>query len=149
MSDPQQPGYPGGPPPGGGWAPPPGGGYGNGGWGQPPPPPQWNQPPPGYPPPPQGGGGGGTDALAIIGMVTGILGLLTSWCCWLIGLPFAITAVVCGIIGLGKAQNEPQAAASKGFYIASLALGGLAILIGVAMMVLFGLSSALSSRWKP
>lgn len=143
------PGGPGAPGMGGGGygAPPGGGGYGApppGGGGFGPPPGGFGPPggPPGFPPPggmgPEGAGGG-APVLAIIAMVIGILSIPGACCCSFFSTPFSIAAIVMGIIGIKQSATTGK---GKGFSIAGLATGVVAIII-VAIAMIFHLSSGL------
>ena len=135
MEDPNQP-QPGQPPPS---QPPPG---------QPPP----SQPPPGQPPPPPSApqappGYGAPSApktgqppLSIVSLVTGILGVLTFWCC--IGWPASIAAIVTGILGRRQA---PERGASPTMATIGLILGIAGIVIAIGWAVLVGISGGFNA----
>ena len=85
----------------------------------------------GYP----GGGGAQTDPLAIVSLVTGILSLLTGWCCALFFVVFALVSVITGIVSLSRIKSEPQRYTGKG-----LAWGGIgcciaAVVVFILLMV--------------
>jgi len=72
------------------------------------------------------------DWMAIVSLVTGILGL----CAWLLpicGFPIAIAAIVFGVLGLKSSKRT--------LAIVGLALGGLCILLSIVSMII-GLVSA-------
>jgi uncharacterized protein DUF4190 len=116
MDDPNQPQGPQGPP------------------SQPPPaqPPPAQPPPPGQPPP---GGAGppppppptGQPPLSIVALVTGILGILTGWCC--LGVPLSVAAIVTGILGRKQA---PERGVSPTMATWGLVLG----IVGLVLVVL-------------
>ncbi|WP_182375938.1 DUF4190 domain-containing protein [Nocardioides sp. WS12] len=108
----------------------------------------YNEPPYGTPPPPPGGGYGGpgqpygqpafgagggqptqTSVLAIVSLVTGILGLL---CCTYFVL--GIAATVTGF--LAKKEIDEGKKTGKGLAIAGLSLGIASIVIGVIVWIL-------------
>jgi hypothetical protein len=62
--------------------------------------------------------------LSIISLITGIIGLLSSWAIW--GLIFSIAAIVLGFLGKSK---EP---AAKGFWLTGIITG----FVGVAEAVI-------------
>ena len=121
------PGYgpPGGGPPGGygppggppGYGPPPGGGFG---------------PPPGGFGPPGGpmmmGGGPRFNPLAIVSMVLGILSI-PGCCCWFLGAPMAIAALVLGIVAFGKIRSNPQVFKGGGMAIAGIVCASVGLLL--------------------
>lgn len=152
--DPNQP-PPGGtpPPPPGGTPPPPPGGtppppppgapgtpppaYG----GYTPPPDQYGQPP-AYPPPGAPGGYGGgpggygggepkNNVLAIVGLVTGILGLIP--CCWGI---FSIAALVLGIIGNKQIGESGGTQKGEGMAKAAIILGAVGLILNIGWIIL-------------
>jgi len=83
---------------------------------------------PGYMPPQQPQG---SSTLAIISLVCGIVGLITTCCCGVLGLPVPIAAIVCG----GICLSQPNAQ-GKGMAIAGVALGVLCLIAGVALLIL-------------
>lgn len=154
---------------GGGYGPPPGGGgggyggppgYGGGGYGGPPPPP----PPGGFggpfgPPGPQmpgpmgpGYGYGGppesSNGLAVGSLICGIFALPTTCCCSIASFPFAIAAIIMGVIAMSKAKSEPQVyGGGKNMAIAGLACGALAIVMAIALLAL-GMGQALIEQYQ-
>ena len=110
-------------------------------WGAPPP----QQPPPGYGPAPYGqapaGGWGAPQAapsngLAIGALVLGIGSLLFALIPFVgfASVPFAIGAVVLGVIGLGKSREIGQ---GKGLAVGGLVTGALALAVSVLYVLLF------------
>jgi Domain of unknown function (DUF4190) len=116
--------------------------------GQPQPgPPGPETPQPGQvPPPPQAGRGPpppaqtGQPPLSIISLVTGILGLLTFWCC--IGWPASIAAVVTGILGRKQA---PERGASPTMATIGLVLGIIGIVLAIGWTVIVGFSGGFNA----
>ena len=117
------------------------------------PPPAWGAPPPQQPPPPPGygpasygqapaGGWGATpqappsNGLAIGALVLGIGSLLFAFIPFVgfASVPFAIGAVVLGVIGLGKSREIGQ---GKGLAIGGLVTGALALAVSVLYVLLF------------
>jgi hypothetical protein len=110
-------------------------------WGAPPPP-----PPPGYGPAPYGqppaGSWGAPQAappsngLAIGALVLGIGSLLFAFIPFVgfASVPFAIGAVVLGVIGLGKSRENGQ---GKGLAIGGLVTGAVALAVSVLYVLLF------------
>lgn len=81
----------------------------------------------GYQTAPQGNG------LAVTALVLGILGVLVSWipCVgWVLGLLFAVLAIIFGFVGKSKAS---QGAPYGGVAIAGLATGFLALIIAIGV----------------
>ena len=73
----------------------------------------------------------GQGGLAIAAFVCGLGGIFTSWCC--IGLPLAIAAVVCGILGKKDAEKR---GASNWMWMTGLILGAVALVIFVIMLII-------------
>ncbi|WP_158282946.1 DUF4190 domain-containing protein [Nocardioides silvaticus] len=115
------------PPPGGGGygAPPPGGGYG--GYGGPPPGGGYG----GYGQPPGFGPQQSTSVMAIISLVTGILGIL---CCgWFI---FSIAALILGFLGRNEINQSQGTKKGAGLALAGLILGAVGMALGILNWVL-------------
>jgi hypothetical protein len=80
-------------------------------------------------------------AIMGIGSIPGAL-----LCCFFalpgLAIPFAIAGVVCGFIGMGKANKEPQLYSGKGLAIAGLvcAFAGLALGLGLQILVIVGMA---------
>lgn len=113
-------------PPNYGSPPPGGGGYGGYG-GQPP---YGGQPyggQPGF-----GGQPAGTSVLAIIGLVTGILGLIPClWGCFV----FSIAAVVLGVLGQNEVKQGKKT--GKGLALAAIITGAIGIALSILVVVLY------------
>ena len=102
-----------------------------------------------------------TDGLAIGSTICGAVALLTEpfgCCCFVghfVGFPLGIAAVVCGIFSLRRIKNEPGRYTGQGLAITGLSLGGVALLIGVASVILLAVGFAMDdgsnpfSDWKP
>lgn len=73
-----------------------------------------------------------SNGLAIASLVLGIVGLLFGCCTGVVGLPFAIAALITGIIGMKKVDAETG---GKGLAIAGIVLGVIGILIGIVMII--------------
>jgi len=78
----------------------------------------------------------GQGGLAIAAFVCGLGGILTSWCC--IGLPLAIAAVVCGILGKKDAEKR---GASNWMWMTGLILGVVSLVIFVIVVIASGLNT--------
>ncbi|MBC7851831.1 MAG: DUF4190 domain-containing protein [Pirellulaceae bacterium] len=83
---------------------------------------------PGYMPPPQAPG---PPVLAIISLVCGVLGIVTTCCCGILGIPVPIIAIICG----GIALAQPNAG-GKGMAIGGVALGVICLLAGIGLLIL-------------
>jgi hypothetical protein len=112
--------------------------------GQPPTPPPgqpWQAPPPPYPRTPQRAG---PTALAIVGMICGIVGILV--CCIApFHSLFSIAGLVLGLVALYSAASEDIRAANRPYAIAAVATGAAGLLI--LLLQLAGVA-ALSSLIK-
>jgi hypothetical protein len=82
--------------------------------------------------------------MAIAGMVSGIIALLTTCCCG--GLPFNIVGLVLSIIALKKIKTDPSMG-GKGMAIAGLICSALSLVLCVLGFV-FGFASALLDAVK-
>ena len=78
----------------------------------------------------------GQGGLAIAAFVCGLGGIFTSWCCN--GLPLAIAAVVCGILGKKDAEKR---GASNWMWTTGLILGIIALVIFVIVVIVSGLNT--------
>ncbi len=82
---------------------------------------------------------GGTpplDTVALCALIFGVLGLV---CIQL----FSIPAIICGHIGLKRANETPGNSSNKGFSIAGIVTGYLGILILVAILIFYGAAFAI------
>lgn len=153
-------GPPGGPPPGGGYGPPPGGSPPGGGFGPPgggaPPGGGYGGPPGNYfgGPPPGGFGGSGfggppmgptmgepSKGLAIGALVLGILSIPGACCCYS-SIPLGISAIVIGVIALGKVKESPHMYAGGGMARGGLICGIIGIVLTM-VAVLFGIGASM------
>src|SRR6266540_4904403 len=102
--------------------------------GQPPPPPPGGNPPvpPGQPWVPQPPVQQGQPGFAVVSLVTGIVGVLTS-VCWCLGLPLCVASIVFGVLGRNQAQERGY---STGMATAGLVLGIIGVAIGVILIVI-------------
>jgi hypothetical protein len=75
-----------------------------------------------------GSGGPSFNPLAITSMILGILSI-PSCCCWFVGAPLAIAALVLGIVGMGKIRSNPQAYKGSGMAITGIVLASIALLL--------------------
>lgn len=89
--------------------------------------------------PPPTGAGGENKTLAIISLVTGILSLL---CCgWFIP---GIAAIVMGFIARGKATSDPAQYGGAGLALGGMITGGISLVLGVIVVILYMLGFAAS-----
>jgi hypothetical protein len=112
------------------WSPPPApaASWGNQGLGQ-------NTP---FTPPPMGGSGGQNQTLAIVSLVTGILGL----CCQILGPVGLIT----GYIAYNNANKNPAMYGGKGLALGGMIVGGIATLLMILWIILNLLGVVLMPR---
>ncbi len=97
-------------------------------------PPPW---PPGYPlPPPVPPLGPKTDPFAVTALVCGIVSLPFGCCCPFLGGPLAVVGVVFGILSIGRIRKDPQNLGGEGLAIAGIATGGAGLLMGVLSLAL-------------
>lgn len=103
---------------------------------QPPPPPgQPVPPPPGSMPPPPGGvpGQQPSNGMGLTAMILGIVALPLV-CCFYLGIPVGIVAVVMGFLGKQKADRGE--ATNRGQAMAGLICGAIAAVLGIILLVL-------------
>lgn len=77
-----------------------------------------------------------TDALAIASLIIGSIALLTGCCCFCIGLPAGAVAVVLGAVALVRIRRNAPQRSGRELAIAGIVCGCLALLLGVAMLML-------------
>jgi hypothetical protein len=89
----------------------------------------------GFGPPggPMMGGGASFNPLAIVSMILGILSI-PSCCCWFMGWPLAVGALVCGIVGMMKIKGNPQAWKGSGMAITGIVCGSIGLLLDLAAL---------------
>jgi hypothetical protein len=85
------------------------------------------------PPPPTSGPT--TNALAITGMILGILSLATSCCCY--GLPFNLGGIICSAMALAQIKSNPNQQ-GRGMAIAGLILSLVSIALAVVLAIVVG-----------
>ncbi|MGH7921367.1 MAG: DUF4190 domain-containing protein [Candidatus Dormibacteraceae bacterium] len=132
--------------------------YGGGGYEQPQPQqPPYQQQPPQYTPPPDPYGGGGYPApmqygaagvaagrnntLALVSMIVGIASIVV--CC--LGAPGGIAAVIMGFIARNQINQSGGAQGGGGMALTGIICGGVAILLGI-LIVILDLAGALTSN---
>lgn len=105
-------------------------------------------PPPGSPPPPpamnslrqMGGAAPTTNAMALTGLIMGIVAVTFGLCCcW--GIPFNILGIVFSVIGLAQIRKNPELQTGKGLAITGLILSILSIVL-VAILILIGVAGS-------
>jgi hypothetical protein len=85
---------------------------------------------------PAQGPGGPTDQLATVSLVSGIVSIVMSCCCFFLALPASIAAIVCGILALGKINKSQGTIGGRGFAIAGIVCGGVGALFFILRVVL-------------
>jgi hypothetical protein len=73
-----------------------------------------------------------TAGVAIAALILGILTIVIGWIP-VLGQGLGIAAIVCGIIGINKANNEKMA--GKGIAIAGIVLGVIGLLISLIVLI--------------
>lgn len=74
--------------------------------------------------------------LSVAALSAGVTGIMLSACCAFIGIPAAIAAVVLGYFGLKETATGMQR--GRGMAIAGIILGGIGLLLGIAVVVFAG-----------
>jgi hypothetical protein len=87
----------------------------------------------GYQVPGYGAPSGQNNALGIVALVLGILSIPLA-CCGFFGLLLPVGAIVCGILGMKKADQG--LATNKGMALAGLICGGVGAIIAVIIIIL-------------
>lgn len=123
-------------------------------------PPAYGSPPPpppggggGYGGPPPGGGGYGaggfpaqpqqqTSVLAIISLVTGILGILCC-VCYGGGALFGIAGLITGFLGKKEIADSGGAKKGDGLALAGMICGGIGVALSILWWVLFAIGASL------
>ena len=81
-----------------------------------------------------------TNAMAITGLIMGIVAV-TVGCCCCYGMPFNLLGIVFSAIGLSQIKSDPQHQQGKGIAIAGIVLSLLSIILAI---IFFTLGMALS-----
>lgn len=95
--------------------------------------PAWGQQQPGYGQAYAPATPGGSNGLAITSMIIGIISFFLGFI--VIGAVGGVVAVVLGFMGLRRIKEQPQG--GRGLAITGIITGGLAILVGIGMMLFF------------
>jgi len=74
-----------------------------------------------------------TNALAVAGMVMGILAVTCGMCCY--GLPFNVLGIIFSAIALSQIKQDPAGQRGRGMAIAGLVLSTLSIFLAVLFLV--------------
>ena len=75
-----------------------------------------------------------TNALAVTGMVMGILAVTCGLCCY--GLPFNVLGLIFSAVSLSQIRQDPAGQQGRGMAIAGLALSIMSIVLAVLFLVL-------------
>lgn len=75
---------------------------------------------------------GRSNGLAIAGMILGIVGTLT-FCLWCLSIPLGVVGMVLSIMGI---RRHGQTGTGRGMAITGVVLSGLALLLGLLVIVL-------------
>jgi hypothetical protein len=75
-----------------------------------------------------------TNALAVSGMVMGILAVTCGICCY--GLPFNVLGIIFSAVSLSQIKQDPAGQRGRGMAMAGLALSIISILLAVLLLVL-------------
>jgi hypothetical protein len=86
-----------------------------------------------------------TNTFATVGMILGIVSLLSSCCCS--GLPFNVLGLVFSIMGLNQIKSRHPAEKGKEMAIAGIILSALSLLIG-AIALIFGFAAKIPDLMK-
>ncbi len=89
-----------------------------------------------------------TEPLAIISLVTGILGLFPGLCCCLVGLPLTVSAIVCGHLALTKIKKFEGHLTGREMALVGLGLGYLAVLWMVGSFVVRIITGGMSAAME-
>ncbi len=74
-----------------------------------------------------------TNTLGMVGMILGIVSLLSVCCCY--GLPFNLAAIICSAIALVQIKQEPQRYTGNSQALTGLSLGLFSIVVAVAQLI--------------
>jgi hypothetical protein len=114
-----------------------------------PPPDESQQGQPAPPPPPVGGapGPGGqqpSNGLGLAAMIVGIVSIPLV-CCFYLGIPGGIVAVILGFLGKQKADRGE--ATNRGQAMAGIITGAVALLLGILAIVLIVVLGTFEATW--
>jgi hypothetical protein len=84
--------------------------------------------------------------LALTGLILGILSCTFGLCCCG-GLPFSLTGIVCSSIGLSQINKTPNQE-GRGLAVAGLVLSIVGLLLGIVLMVFYGVMSTMPDVMK-
>ncbi len=88
-----------------------------------------------------------TNPMAITGMILGIISLTFGLCCCY-GLPFSVPGIIFSSVAISQINKDPQRQLGKGMAITGLVLSILAILVGVVLMILWGIAFSMPEVMK-
>jgi hypothetical protein len=91
-------------------------------------------------------GMGGDQTLPIIATLTGSLAVVLLCCIGPLNLPFGITALITGFLGLSNINKSPNKYSGKELAIIGLVTGGLATLVSVGWIVFWIILVIISAR---
>jgi hypothetical protein len=83
---------------------------------------------------------GQNQTLATASLIMGILSVLLM-CCWGLGLPIGIGAIVTGYLGYQKTESDPMKYGGQGLAIAGIAMGAISSLVAIGFFILLIFSS--------
>ena len=92
---------------------------------------------------PAGGHTPKTNAMAVTGLILGIVSVTFGLCCCY-GIPFNVLGIVFSLIGLAQIRKNPEMETGKGLAIAGLILSGLSIVL-VGILIAIGVAG---SAWE-
>lgn len=75
-----------------------------------------------------------TNAMAVAGMIMGIISITIACCCY--GFPFNLLGIIFSLIGLSQIKRNPQNQQGRGMAIAGLVLSILSIILALALLAL-------------
>ncbi|HKS36689.1 MAG TPA: DUF4190 domain-containing protein [Verrucomicrobiae bacterium] len=84
-----------------------------------------------------------TNAMALTGLILGIVSVTFGLCCCY-GIPFNVLGIVFSLIGLAQIRKNPELETGKGLAIAGLVLSSLSIVL-VGMLIAIGVAG---SAWE-
>jgi hypothetical protein len=97
--------------------------------------------PPGVRPDLGAGPGGGpphgqNEPYAVASLAVGLASLVLGGCCGLLAIPGAIVAIALGCVSLSRAKSQPGGQRGSGMAWAGIAIGGVSLLLYVALFAL-------------